>query len=687
MKRTIVLSKKSEAYIGTCPESDYAVVRTDDPAEEIGQFLSSPEREMVLVLFFIHVSEYEKLFKTLRKITENSLFYTMVVFGSVQDMQSDRFSKLHHISEFRSTALVPEEIGFIIEKSFSIADAYCNDRQVQDEYFAKLVDTKQDQDDLINIGRSLSSEKDPEKLLFLILFLSKKITGADAGSIYLVETDEKGKKRMRFKTSHTFSREIPLNEFVMDLDKKSIAGYVAVTGEVLNIPDVYKLPEQEAFSFTHNSSFDRTHSYYTRSMLVVPMRNYQDEIIGVIQLINSKEDLHNRENTGNEAFTLKLETMDDFDQYVVPFDDKYDSLLEAIAGQAAIAIENNRMIKQIQNQFEEFVRASVTAIESRDPATSGHSFRVAEICKAMAQAINDIQEGYLKDFHFSETAIREIEFAALLHDFGKVYVDLNIFKKEKKLYPKDLENLMIRLDYLFRFVELQYNLRESRILQEINETGDTALRREYVDVALEKERMLIKIKEIKERVRVLNEPTITERNPVETVDTIMNDINSIHCIDIDGNIMDIITDYDRTNLIIQRGSLNPVERKEIESHVVHTYNFVSKIPWPPEYKNIPEIALRHHEKINGTGYPDGLKGRESTLIQARIMAIADIYDALAAPDRPYKKAVPRDKVLSILQEEVERGVLDKDLVDVFIEKRIFEKVNMDLFRYEVTPPA
>ena len=676
LKKTIIITRAAESFadfVNSSPAGDILRGTLPEVLEDIsGSGINGPR----MAVFFIHASEYVEAYTRLRDRSPGEFFfYSFVIFGSPADLDSMDFRKLHHVSEFRTAPLSGRELEFTVDKSFSILEEYWEGRNIQNEYLAKLIDTRQDQEDLINIGRALSSEKDPEKLLTLILFLSKKITGADAGSIYLVEESERKVRQLRFKTSHTFSRDIPLNEFVMPMNKKSIAGYVAVTGEVLNIPDVYKLKEMESLRLVHDSSFDRKHSYITRSMLVVPMRNFQDDIIGVVQLINSKEDLANRDMDGNEAFTVRLETEDDFDRYVVPFDEKYDSLLQAIAGQAAIAIENNRLMRQIQTQFEEFVRASVTAIESRDPATSGHSFRVARICTAMARAINEVSEGYLGGFQFSENAINELEFAALLHDFGKVYVDLNIFRKEKKLYPKDLENLMIRLDYLYRYVELQYNIRENGLRERmlLGDGGNEIAPEDLDGIRSEKESLLDEIMEIKEKIKVLNEPTVTDDDPENTLQDIVNEIDRIHCVDVEGQDMSVITDYDRLNLVIRRGSLNPLERKEIESHVVHTYSFVSKIPWPPEYRNIPEIALRHHEKIDGSGYPDGLKGRESTMIQARIMAIADIFDALASPDRPYKKAVPMERVLAILREEAERNVLDKDLVDLFIQEKIYEK--------------
>lgn len=614
---------------------------------------------------------YGPIHRHMNLIDYSRIFYQMLIVGKEDILLEQNLDRLYHISDFIDENTSAAKIRFIIEKSFSIIEKHFQNEQKKNWYYSRLIDAQRDQEDLINIGKSLSGEKDMEKLLRLILYLSKKITGADAGSIYLVEEDENGRKRLRFKYSHTFSREIPLEEFVMDMNTKSISGYVAVTGEVLNIPDAYKLDALAPYSF--NPYFDRQNSYISRSMLVVPMKNHLDQIIGVIQLINSKEDLSGTKKYENEAFEIKLENTDDFDRYVVTFDERYNSLLEAIAGQAAIAIENNRLINQIQMQFEEFVKASVTAIESRDPATSGHSFRVALICKEMAIAVNSVTNGYLGNFRFSETDIKELEFAALLHDFGKVYIDLNIFKKAKKLYPKDLENLKLRLDYLYRYLELKYFAKEMDTIRDgltYNKPVDEIISGTHD----EKIRKLTRITEIKEQLIRLNEPTVTDLDPDSVLSSILDEIMEIECTDITGHKLDILTDLDKTNLSIKRGSLNDQERIEIESHVIETYKFVSKIPWPPEYKNIPEIALRHHEKLDGTGYPDRLTGRESTSLQSRMMAIADIYDALTAQDRPYKKSVPLEKVLVILKEEADRNKLDPDLVSLFISDRVYERI-------------
>lgn len=669
MHLIVIISEKVKSYI---PEAnpDYETVVSGDIDAELSGILGKETKRPLLIVLCIHLHELPALFPCIQALQGTGLLCQLILFGPDEEIRGMEIGKIHYISEFRSSPLTPVEFSFALKKSFSILEKFYQQIRQQHDYYVRLQDTRQDQEDLINIGKALSSEKDQDRLLRLILEISKKITGADAGSIYLVEKDREGNKRLRFKYSHTFSREIPLEEFVMNMDKRSIAGYVACTGEVLNIPDAYTLTDDCLYSF--NKSFDQKHSYISRSMLVVPMRNHVDEIIGVIQLINSKENHNISLKPGeNEAFSISLISAADFDRYVVRFDERYNSLLEAIAGEAAVAIENNRMIKQIQSQFEEFVKASVTAIESRDPATSGHSFRVAEICTAMARAVNEVDEGPLKDVTFNENAIREIELAALLHDFGKVYIDLAIFQKSKKLFPSHLENLLLKLDYMYRYLEFDYARREIELVAIGGDEGTVQARR-----ALDERKLhdLDCLQDIRQRILKLNEPSVVIENPDEELNDILQELDRMHARTIDGDSFTALSDLDRINLSIKKGSLNPDERKEIESHVVHTYNFVSRIPWPPEYSNIPTIALEHHELLDGTGYPHGLKGRENCLIQARIMTIADIFDALAAHDRPYKKAVPLEKVLSILKSEAECGKLDGDLVDVFIEHRVYEKI-------------
>ena len=670
-----LVSEKSRGMIRLPDGRAAGVVFERNVAEALERALAGCVDKPLMAIVFMPADEFPLFNEAFSKYDYRDLLYKAVLFDTEGSAPVLGDEELGRVYDLRTSDISEKELDFLLRRGFSLLRELYEYRLGRDEYLLQLLDTKRDQEDLINIGKSLSVEKDPSKLLRLILFLSKKITGADAGSIYLIEENEKGEKQLRFKFSHTFSKDIPIEEFVMPMNMKSIAGYVAITGKVLNLEDMYRLPENSSYSF--NTSIDKLHHYRSKTMLAVPMRNHLDEIIGVIQLLNSKEDMRgNREITGNEAFEIRLEKPEDFETRVVRFDPRYEGLMEAVASQAAIAIENNRMIKQIETQFEEFVKASVNAIESRDKATSGHSFRVAEICKEMAVSINQEDQGVYRDTQFSPTAIKELEYAALLHDFGKVYIDLAIFMKGKKLFPKDFETLMMKMNYLYRIIELQYILCENNLL---DDTGSKEIRTQVEGYRMDREQKLASVKKIKDTVRSLNEPTVTDRDPDEILESIIGEIRQVNCDDIEGNRVEVIDPPTRTNLAIKRGSLNEEERKEIESHVIHTYNFVSKIPWPPEFKNIPEIALKHHEKLDGTGYPYGLK-KEEIPIQARMMAIADIYDALTASDRPYKKALPKEVALKILNDEAKNNKIDADLLDVFIRHRIYDKVDKDSFR-------
>jgi len=678
MKKLIIISKKIESYFTLQNRDRDNIVITTNIKNKIITIIKKIPEKPLFIVFFIHPEEMNNIdFFIENKNKHPDIFYKIIVMGNSEELQILNNKQLLNISDFWINKISHSEFELLVAKAFLKINESFNSRSKKDNYLIELMDVKQDQDDLINIGKALSTEKDPNELIKLILHLSKKITGADAGSIYIIQESEIKEKRLCFKYSHTFNRKFPLQEFSLPIDTNSIAGYVAVTGKVLNIPDVYNLPTDLPISF--NSTFDKKNNYKCKSMLVVPMKNNLNQILGVIQIINSKEDRKGSKNlNGKMTYELKLETMEDYEKKVFPFDSRYEGLMEAVAGQAAIAIENNTLINQIQNQFEEFVKASVNAIESRDIATSGHSFRVAMICKEMGRAITNEKNGPLKDVEFSDTEIKEMEYAALLHDFGKVYIDLQIFKKEKKLFSKDYKNLILRLEYLYRFTEIQYLNQELLLSKKCSQVNKTHSKIKNVDV--KRDKRLETIKRITKSISLLNEPNITEGNPEELLSTILKDIEQIDCDDIEGNKIELLTENERINLGIKQGTLNRYERKEIENHVLYSYNFANNIPWPSEFKKIPEIILKHHEKLDGSGYPNSLKGKKNIPIQSRIMSIADIYDALIATDRPYKKTISRQKALDILQEEVNNNNLDQVLIDIFIKYKIYNKINKVSFK-------
>ncbi|MBN2370280.1 MAG: GAF domain-containing protein [Vicinamibacteria bacterium] len=508
--------------------------------------------------------------------------------------------------------------------------------------------------ELNKIGVALSAERDIDKLLELILQKCREITSADAGSLYLVERGSSPGSRddvlLRFKLTQNDSVVVSFEEFTMPLDETSISGYVALTGQGVNIADAYDTPPGAPYRISR--SFDEQSGYRTKSMLVVPMRDHQDTVIGVIQLINKKREA---------AAVLRPVAL--ADEMVVPFMWVDEELVTSLASQAAVAFENTRLIEDIKRLFDAFVRASVKAIESRDPTTSGHSSRVAELTVGIAEKVDAIDHGRFRNVRFSRDQLQEIRFAGLLHDFGKVGVREKVLIKGKKLYVGQLMVIRQRFAYVKRTIEVEH-LRAKLDLVSRGDANPEVLAR----MDAEYEQRLTEIDAILRDVLRANEPTVVAN---ESIRALLNH-PALTFRNIDGAPEPLLTRNEVLALSIKRGSLSEKERREIESHVTHTYRFLAEIPWTSEYQQIPAIAHGHHEKLDGTGYPRGLRNGDIPL-QAKMMTIADIYDALIAWDRPYKRSVSVERALEILKEEAAEGKLDADLLDVFIEAKIYER--------------
>ncbi len=468
--------------------------------------------------------------------------------------------------------------------------------------------------ELTRIGVALGTERDLKTLLDLILTQARRITWSDAGSLYLVETSPQGTKRLRFRLTQTFSKpEAPYVEFTIPVDRTSLAGYTATTGEALVIDDAYFLPPDVEYSI--NRSFDERYGYRTKSMLVIPMKDHKEEVIGVLQLINRKR-----------RFEAVLSTPAEVEQQVIPYSRRTVELVTALAGQAAVAIENSRLYEDIERLFEGFVLAAVTAIEQRDPTTFGHSGRVAGMTVGLAEVVDRAANGAFRTVTFTREQLREIRYAGLLHDFGKVGVREQVLVKAKKLYPQDLALIRQRYAFLRRTAERDFWRRRADFVQVVTQA---------------------------------NEPTVL---PEEGSGDLLSFAGKTYE-DLDGGLQPYLT--------IPKGSLDQAERLEIESHVNHTYRFLQQIPWTRELQQIPLIAYGHHEKLDGRGYPRGVMG-EAIPLQTRMMTISDIYDALTAADRPYKAAVAPAPALDIMQTEVKAGQLDGPLFELFVEAKVFE---------------
>ena len=548
----------------------------------------------------------------------------------------------------------------------------------------------QDQNELqalLDVGKALSSEHETEKILDMILEEAINNTQSDGGSIYLVEKvpqDSLGGARPKFTHKLKFHKSLnrslayiqEYNKF-MDIDTTSIAGYVALTTETVTIKDCYNLPEETPFKF--NYEFDVNYNYKTQSVLAVPIKTNKGRVVGVVQLVNKTRSF--RRQTDPKTKKHQPISMEN----VIAYSSHDVRLMEAFASHAAVALENAKLTQDIEKLFDSFVKASVTAIESRDPSTSGHSDRVADLTCSLAERVDGSKLGIYKDISFSIQQMRELRYAALLHDFGKIGVKEDVLLKAKKLYPYELESIMQRLDTIkykneavvWREIAEQATelIDDLKNLQDKPHVCSSSGCAHSLHKAQDQKTVLAqalwkvdgfnrKVEQIREAIIKANESQVLQGDLnitelVTFIETLSTNLNRT-----------ILLPEEKQRLLIPRGTLSPEERREIESHVSHTFTFLYQIAWTDDLSGIPEIAHAHHEKLDGTGYPRGLK-TDQIPIQSRMMTICDIYDALTAMDRAYKKSVSNERALDILNLEVKDGKLDKNLVDLFIEAKVY----------------
>ena len=506
--------------------------------------------------------------------------------------------------------------------------------------------------ELNKIGMALMSERDPQKLLGLILTQARRLSGSDAGSLYLVEADREGAERLHFLRSQNDTLpHLPSPDFTLPLDDTSIAGYVALTGKPLVLADVYEMPPHLPFSF-NRAAFDEKYGYRAKSMLVVPMMDHKDRVVGVLQLINRKSEP-----------SAAIRTDEDSDRWVLPYTDREVAIVQSLAGQAAVSIENGQLYQDIEALFRGFIKAASTAIDRRDPTTAGHSARVTRLTVLTAELVNRQTEGPFKDAFFTPEELKQLEYAGLLHDFGKVAVREEVLVKVKKLPPVMGAEVAARFQLIKRTLEAEAAQAKVRILCEGGAGADV----EAVDAKLAEE--LATLEGYRKAVDEANIPRVLP----EEAAGILQEIGKATFVAPDGTEHPYLTEEELHFLSIRKGNLDPAERKQIEDHVVHSYDFLENIPWTEELSRVAEIVRGHHEKLNGKGYPDGV-GADRLSLETRIMTVCDIFDALTASDRPYKKALPTDKALAILRMEADEGALDRDVVELFCASGVYREV-------------
>jgi len=500
------------------------------------------------------------------------------------------------------------------------------------------------------IGTSLSAERDIDRLLEQILAAAKSITRADGGTLYRV-TEE---KTLRFEIMRTSSLKyylggtsgnpIPFYPIQLYKDGKPnhgmVAAYAALTGRTVNIPDAYTA---DGFDFTGTRAFDNKTGYRSKSFLTVPMKNHENEIIGVLQLINSTHP-----QTGE----------------ILAFSESDQRLTESLASQAAIALTNRMLINQLEQLFESFIKLINTAIDDKSPYTGGHCQRVPVLTMLLAEAVNETGDGPLAEFHMADKDRYELKIAGLLHDCGKVTTPVHVVDKATKLETIfDRVHLIdTRFEVLKRDAEIEYMKKKLAL------SG----KGKRMDTDEEDKRYRDRLRQLDDDRGFLHACNIGgERMKDADVERVLR-IAKYRWRDVAGHEAEFLTEDEARNLTIRAGTLTDEERKVINHHIVATVKMLEALPWPKHLTNVPEYAGGHHERMDGKGYPKGLT-REQMSVQARCMGIADIFEALTAKDRPYKKGKTLSESLEILGRMKLGGHVDPDLFDVFVRRKVYRR--------------
>ena len=491
--------------------------------------------------------------------------------------------------------------------------------------------------ELSRIGIGLMRERDRKALLRQIVAQGKRLTRSDGGGLLLLKKDEAGRRWLRpvlyaFDTLGRRIADMPTTHFAVD--ETSIIGHVAISKQPLVVADAYDLPDDLVRA--HNVAFDERYGYRRRSMLVVPMLDQLDRVLGLLVFINRKTDPAARITSEAAA-----------DRYVVAYSDHEVRLARSLASQAAVAIENVRLYAQIERTLESFVKAAVSAIDLRDPAMAGHSLRVAALATRLAAALARTHHGPYRGVRFTRRQMRELRFAALLHDFGKVAVREDVLLKAKKLPPVLWAGVSARFDLI----------RSSIALASCAERGSS--RGDGDEEAAVK---LAELERCRRVVRDANEPTVLDAPAAAELVAIAQRTFERP----DGDTARYLTPEELHFLELSKGNLDDRERAEVESHVTKTYQILSNIPWTDDLKHMVEFAYGHHEALDGSGYPRHLSGDDIPL-QTRLITVADMFDALTAADRAYKPAVSAEEALAILEAEAVAGRLDGEIVRVLRE--------------------
>ena len=500
---------------------------------------------------------------------------------------------------------------------------------------------------LSEIGMALSTEKNTDRLFEMILEEAKAITRADGQTLYSMNKDGNlefeimRNDTMNIDMGGTSGIEIPYYPVKLWIDKQTpnkqnVSAYVALAQKTVNIHDAY---EEEGFDFEGTKNFDEKSGYRSKSFLTVPLKNHENEIIGVMQLINARND-HDE---------------------VISFNEEMQEQLESLASQGAVALTNKRLVEELKTLFEAFIKLIATAIDKKSEYTGGHCNRVPVITMMLADAVAEITEGKFKDFSMTADQRYELYIAAWLHDCGKVATPPHVVDKSTKLETifDRIELVKTRMELLKRDAEIAF------LKRKLNGQKSDTFDEEYKET----------VRQIEENMAFLETCNVGGEFMKPDLQDRVNSIGEQQ-VNLYGKKQNFLTDEELKNLNIPKGTLLPEEREIINDHIVITIEMLEQLPYPKHLKNVPEFAGGHHEKMDGTGYPKGLKANQMST-QAKMMAIADIYEALTAADRPYKDGKKLSTAMRIMGFMKNDYHIDEDLFEIFVKSGVYKKYAED----------
>ncbi|MDO8412508.1 MAG: HD domain-containing phosphohydrolase [Gallionellaceae bacterium] len=525
--------------------------------------------------------------------------------------------------------------------------------------------------DINRVGIALSSERDINRLLELILVSAKRITQADAGTLYLIEPEQGALKfeiirndTLNIAQGGTTGESIPFYPIRLydDAGKPNhqmVVAYAALSGETVNIPDAYTA---QGYDFSGTKAFDRKTGYRSTSFLTVPMRNHENEIIGVLQLINAQE--HDSQQSDSQKNRHAK---------IISFSEADQQLVESLASQAAIALTNRRLIQQMEDLFEAFINLINSAIDDKSAYTGGHCQRVPVLTMMLAEAVSRTQHGPLRNFVMTDKDRYELKIAGLLHDCGKVTTPVHVVDKATKL--QSLFDRMQLVDTRFEVLKRDAEIHMLRALAKLPSplgggVGGEGLAQDKQTLAHIQAEYEVRIRQLDADREFLRHCNIGSEKMEEADQARVRQIAAYRWRDTNGHETGFLSPDEVENLTIVAGTLTAAERQIINHHIEVTIMMLEALPWPKHLKNVPEYAGGHHERMDGKGYPRGLT-REQMSVQARMMGIADIFEALTAKDRPYKKGKTLTESLMILGTLKKIGHIDPDLFDVFVREKVY----------------